>query len=267
MLFALCPSAQAQEPGKIPRIGYLTVPSASAQAPRLEAFRRGLYELGYIEGKNILVEYRFAEGKLDRVPVFAAELARLKVDVIVAAGLTPTRSAKEATHTIPIVMAQDDDPVGNEFVASLARPGGNLTGLSTLSPEISGKQLELLNEIVPNLSRIAVFGTSTRPGNALVLKEAANAAQLLGLELKPLEVHSYSELEKAIEVAKMDRSQAIHFLPSTIFLAERTKNHCPGRKQSIAGNVFRQIVCRGGRFHVLRASLWRPLSARRDLRQ
>lgn len=201
------------------------------------------------------------------MPVFAAALARLKVDVIVAAGLTPTRSAKEATHTIPIVMAQDDDPVGNEFVASLARPGGNLTGLSTLSPEISGKQLELLNEIVPNLSRIAVFGTSTRPGNALVLKEAANAAQLLGLELKPLEVHSYSELEEAIEVAKMDRSQAIHFLPSTIFLAERTKNHCPGRKQSIAGNVFRQIVCRGGRFHVLRASLWRPLSARRDLRQ
>ena len=258
MLFALCPSAQAQQPGKIPRIGYLTVPSASAQAPRLEAFRRGLYELGYIEGQNILVEYRFAEGKLDRVPVFAAELARLKVDVIVAAGLTPTRSAKEATHTIPIVMAQDDDPVGNEFVASLARPGGNLTGLSTLSPEISGKQLELLNEIVPNLSRIAVFGTSTRPGNALVLKETKNAAQLLGLELKPLEVHSYSELEKAIEVAKMDRSQAIHFLPSTIFL---------GRKQSIAGNVFRQIVCRGGRFHVLRASLWRPLSARRDLRQ
>jgi putative ABC transport system substrate-binding protein len=183
MLFALSPSAQAQQPGKIPRIGYLTVPSASAQAPRLEAFRRGLYELGYIEGQNILVEYRFAEGKLDRVPVFAAELARLKVDVIVAAGLTPTRSAKEATHTIPIVMAQDDDPVGNEFVASLARPGGNLTGLSTLSPEISGKQLELLNEIVPNLSRIAVFGTSTRPGNALVLKEAANAAQLLGLEL------------------------------------------------------------------------------------
>lgn len=106
MLFALCPSAQAQEPGKIPRIGYLTVPSASAQAPRLEAFRRGLYELGYIEGKNILVEYRFAEGKLDRVPLFAAELARLKVDVIVAAGLTPTRSAKEATHTIPIVMAR-----------------------------------------------------------------------------------------------------------------------------------------------------------------
>ncbi|MGE5059566.1 MAG: ABC transporter substrate-binding protein [Betaproteobacteria bacterium] len=246
MLFALCPSAQAQQPGKIPRIGYLTVPSASAQAPRLEAFRRGLYELGYIEGKNILVEYGFAEGKLDRVPVFAAELARLKVDVIVAAGLTPTRSAKEATHTIPIVMAQDDDPVGNEFVASLARPGGNLTGLSTLSPEISGKQLELLNEIVPNLSRIAVFGTSTRPGNALVLKEAANAAQLLGLELKPLEVHSYSELEKAIEVAKMDRSQAIHFLPSTIFLAERTKITARVENSQLPAMYFDRLFAEAG---------------------
>ena len=114
-----------------------------------------------MEGKNIVIEYRYAEGKLDRLPALAAELVRLKVDVIVTAGPVATRAAKEATKTIPIVMAQDPDPVGNGFVASLARPGGNITGLSTLAPEISGKRLELLKEIVPRLSRVAVFGTST----------------------------------------------------------------------------------------------------------
>ena len=135
-----------------------TVPLQSA---RIEAFRQGLRELGYVEGKNIVIEWRCAEGKLDRLPALAAELVRLKVDVIVSAGPTATRAAKEATATIPIVMALDADPVGSGFVASLARPGGNITGLSTLAPEISGKQLELLKEIIPKLSRVAVFGNST----------------------------------------------------------------------------------------------------------
>ena len=133
----------------------------SAIPARIEAFRQGLRELGYVEGKNIVIEWRYAEGKLDRLPALAAELVRLKVDIIVTAGPTVTRAAKEATVTIPIVMALDNDPVGNGFVASLARPGGNITGLSTLSPELSGKQLELLKEIVPKLSRVAVLGTST----------------------------------------------------------------------------------------------------------
>src|SRR4029077_2506370 len=130
---------------------------------RIEAFRQGLRELGYVEGKNIVVEYRDAEGKQDRLPALAAELVRLKVDVIVTPGTLPTRVTKEATSTIPIVMAQVGDPVGSGFVASLARPGGNITGLSSLAPELSGKRLELLKEIVPKLSRVAVFGTSTRP--------------------------------------------------------------------------------------------------------
>ena len=121
-----------------------------------------------MKGKNILIEYRYAEGKLDRLPALAAELVRLKVDIIVTSGAPVTRAAKEATTTIPIVMAQDPDPVGNGFVASLARPGGNITGLATLDPQISGKQLELLKEIVPKLSRVAVLGTSTRPGNAKI---------------------------------------------------------------------------------------------------
>ena len=170
LLFALSPSVDAQQPVKVSRIGFLALPP-SANAARNEAFRQGLRELGYVEGKNIVIEWRFAEGKLDRVPALAAELVRLKVDVIVTGGAGSTRPAKQATNTIPIVMAQDPDPVGNGFVASLARPGRNITGLSTLAPELSGKQLELLKEIAAKLSRVAVLGTSTSPANAQSLRE------------------------------------------------------------------------------------------------
>ena len=141
-----------------------------------------------MEGKNIVIEYRYAEGKTDRLPELAAELVRLKVDVIVTGGPSVTRAAKEATVTIPIVMAFDNDPVGNGFVASLARPGGNITGLSTLAPEISGKQLELLKEIVPKLSRVAVLGTSTNPGNAQALREIELAAGAFRVRLQHLDV-------------------------------------------------------------------------------
>jgi putative ABC transport system substrate-binding protein len=158
--------ATAQQPKKVPRIGFLFTVSASSGAPRIEAFRQGLRELGYVEGNNILLEYRYAESKLDRLPALAVELVRLKVDVIVTSNSGPTRSAKAETSTNPIVMARDTDPLGNGFVASLARPGGNITGLSSLAPEISGKHVELLKEIVPRLSRLAVLGTLTDPGNA-----------------------------------------------------------------------------------------------------
>jgi putative ABC transport system substrate-binding protein len=171
LLFALCSSAAAQQPKKVPRIGILHGASASSVAARTEAFREGLRERGYVEGKNILIEYRYAEGKSDRLPVLAAELVRLKVDIIVSTGPIVTRAAKEATSTIPIVMTNEGDPVGTGFVASLARPGGNITGLSTLAPELSGKRLELLKEIIPQLSRVAVFGTSTLPDNAQRLRE------------------------------------------------------------------------------------------------
>ncbi len=146
--------------------------------------RRVCASLGYVEGKNIVIEFRFAEGKVDRLPALAAELVRLKVDVIVTGGATDTRAAKEATDTIPIVMVQDNDPVGSGFVASLARPGGNITGLSTLAPELSGKQLELLKEIVPKLSRVAVFGTSTNAGNAQTLREIELAAGAFKVKLQ-----------------------------------------------------------------------------------
>src|SRR5258705_13023287 len=139
LLFALCFPASAQQPAKVPQIGFLGSLSFSTNPARREAFRQGLRELGYVEGKNIVIEWRSAEGKAERLPALAAELVRLKVDVIVTAGPGSTRAAKEATPTIPIVMGQDTDPVGNGFVASLARPGGNINGLATLAPEIGGK--------------------------------------------------------------------------------------------------------------------------------
>jgi len=162
--------AQAQQPKKVSRIGYVAGASRSTISARIEAFRQGMRELGYVEDKNIVIEWRFGEGKQDRLPALVAELVRLKVDIIVTGGPISTRRAKEATVSIPIVMAQDTDPVGSGFVASLARPGGNITGLATLAPEISGKRLELLKEIVPRLSRVVVFGSSTEPANAQSLK-------------------------------------------------------------------------------------------------
>ena len=152
MLFALCPPVEAQQPTKLPRIGFVTAGSASTIAARIEALRQGLRDLGYIEDKNIIIEWRFAEGKVDRLPALVAELVRLKVDVLLSAGAAVTGPAKNATKTIPIVMAQDTDPIGNGFVASLAQPGGNITGLSSYSAELNGKRVELLREIVPKLS-------------------------------------------------------------------------------------------------------------------
>ncbi len=151
--------AEAQKAGKVYRIGYLAGASPAAIPERVEAFRQGLCELGTVEGKNIVIEFRWAKGKLARIPALAAELVHRKVDVIVTIGTLSTRAAKEATSTIPIVMAQDPDPIGNGFVASLARPGGNVTGLSKLFPELSVKRLELLRETIPKLSRLAIFGT------------------------------------------------------------------------------------------------------------
>jgi putative tryptophan/tyrosine transport system substrate-binding protein len=223
MLLALCLSAQAQQPQKVPRIGYLSSVSPSVISDRTEAFRQGLRELGHVEGKNIVIEWRYAEGKPDRVSEVAAELVRLKVDLIVTTGPPVTRSAKEATSTIPIVMAQDPDPVGNGFVASLARPGGNITGLSTLAPEISGKQLELLKEIVPKLSRVAVLGTSTRPGNAQSLRELELAAGTFGVRLQYLDVLSSKDIETAFRAASKGRAEAVLVLGGPVLNSHRTQ--------------------------------------------
>src|SRR5262244_192691 len=207
--FLAAVAVEAQQTKKIPRIGYLGVNPRSVNLARIEAFQQGLRELGYSEGKNIVIEWRSAEGKVDRLPALASELVRLKVDIIVTNGPTSTRPAKEATVTIPIVMAQDNDPVGNGFVASLARPGGNITGLATLAPELSGKQLELLKEIVPKLSRIAVLGNSMNPGNAQALKETQLAARELGLQVYSVEVSSADKYEGAFKAATKARSAAL----------------------------------------------------------
>jgi len=223
MLFALSLSAEAQQPTKIPRIGYLLGVSLSASSTRTEAFRQGLRDFGYVEGNNIIIEWRSAEGKFDRLPALAAELVRLKVDVIVTAGPIPTRAAKEVTSTIPIIMTQDPDPVGNGFVASLARPGGNITGLSTLAPELSGKQLELLKEIIPKLTRVAVFGTSTRAGNAQALKEIELAAGAFKVKLQYLDVLDPKDIETAFQAATKGRAEAVLVLQSAVFFSQRTQ--------------------------------------------
>ena len=220
-LLSIAPFVEAQQPTKVPRIGFLGATPPSSVSARAEAFRQGLRELGYVEGKNIVIEYRYAEEKLDRLPALAAELVRLKIDVIVTAGATSTRAAKEATVTTPIVMAQVNDPVGNGFVASLARPGRNITGLSTLAPEISGKQLELLKEIVPRLSRVAVFGTSTQPGNTQSLKATELAAGALTVQLQYLDVRGPKDIETAFQEARKGRAEAVLVLQSPVFNSQR----------------------------------------------
>jgi putative tryptophan/tyrosine transport system substrate-binding protein len=185
ILFALCVSAEAQQPGKVPQIGIL-VPSGDPSTPsrQVEAFRQGLRELGYIEGKNILVEYRYAEGKQDRIPSLVAELVQLKVDVFVVTSLRAIRAAMQATKTIPIVMVTTVDPVASGLVVSLARPGGNITGLTRLTRELTGKRLELLKEVAPRISRAGVLWDATGTG----FKEYEAAADALKIQLHSLGV-------------------------------------------------------------------------------
>jgi putative ABC transport system substrate-binding protein len=215
--------AEAQQPTKVPRIGFLATVTLSNIPGRTEAFRQGLRELKYVEGKNIIIEWRSAEEKLDRLPALAAELVRFKVDIIVTGGSAPTRAAKEATSTIPIVMANDPDPVGSGTVASLARPGGNITGLSTLAPEMSGKQLELLKEIVPKLARVAVIGTSTTPGNAQMLREVERVAKAFGVKLQYLDVLGPKDIASAFRAASKGRAEAVLVLQSPVFVNERAQ--------------------------------------------
>jgi putative ABC transport system substrate-binding protein len=222
-LLAVAVIAEAQRPVKVPRIGYLGATSLSASALRIEAFRQGLREHGYAEGENIVIEYRYAEGKLDRIPALATDLVRLQVEVIVTAGSINTRAAKKATSTIPIVMAQDPDPVGNGFVASLARPGGNITGLSNLGPELSGKRLELLKETVAGLARVAVFSTSTFLGNAQILRETGLAADALRVQLQFIDVLDPKDLQTAFRAARKGRAEALLVAAGPVFTSQRTQ--------------------------------------------
>ena len=200
--------AQAQQPARIPRIGILIAASASSYSARVEAFRQRLRELGYVEGKNIVIEYRYAEGKLERLPDLAAELVRLKVDVIVTTG-PAILAAKKASATIPIVFAAASDPVGSGLVSSLARPGGNITGLSLMAPDLDGKRLELLKEAFPKVARVAFLWQSGGSRGNLPLTEMEAAAKALGLKLLSLEVRSLDDFESAFARAKREGAQAL----------------------------------------------------------
>jgi len=226
-------------------------PPPSTNVGRIEAFRQGLRELGYVEGKNIVIEWRYAEEKFDRLPALVAELVRLKVDVIVTSGPQSTRVAKEATVTIPIVMGFDPDPVGGGFVASLARPGGNITGLSTLSPELSGKQLELLKEIVPKLSRVAVVGDSNEPGNAQALKEVELAAGAFKVQLQYLDVLNLKDIEHSFQSASKQRAGAVLVLAGPVMVAHRTEVVNLAAKNRLPAMYFRSdFVEAGGLYSV-----------------
>jgi len=234
LLFTVSYPASAQQPTRMSHIGFLTTVPLSVIAARTEAFRQGLREFGYQERKNIVIEWRSAEGNQNRLPALAAELVQANPDLIVTAGSPVTRAVKNATSTIPIVMSLDPDPLGNGFIASLARPGANITGLSTLNPEISGKQLELLKEVVSKLSRVAVLGSSTRPGNEQILTEAKNASAKLGIRLQYLDVLNSADVETAFRAANKERAQALLVLTGPQLNSRRrqlinlaTKNRLP----------------------------------------
>ena len=218
-LFAVS-SVEAQQSTKVPRIGYLSGVSPSAETARRESFSRGLRELGYVEGKTIIIEHRYSEGNYNRLAGLAKELVRLTPDLIVTGGSPSTRAAKEVTSSIPIVMTNDPDPVANGFVASLALPAGNVTGLSTLAPELSGKRLGILREVIPTITRIAVLATSSSPAYAPVKNEIDLAAKALKLQLQYQDVLDSKDIEPAFRAATKRRADALITLNSGILVSQ-----------------------------------------------
>jgi putative ABC transport system substrate-binding protein len=244
LLLAPCSAVEAQQTGKIFRIGFLDSSTASGMAGLLDAFRQGLNKLGWIEGKNIIIEYRFAEQKNERLPELAADLVRLKVDVIVAAWQAAA-SAKKATTTIPIVMTNAVDPVGAGLVTSLARPGGNVTGLSALSPELNSKRLEILKDAVPKLARVGLLRPSAAP---LQLKEVRPAAVALKLKLEEIETQPDPKgLESAFQTGKQKQVGAIMMMATRTFFAERKRIvELAGRYRLPAIYFQKEFVDEGG---------------------
>src|SRR3989454_5688285 len=216
-------AAEAQPREKLPRVGYLSPgsPSEPFRRRRFEAFRQGLRELGYVEGQNIAIESRWAEGRYERYFALAADLVRLKVDVIVAVGGRATQDAQQATRTIPIVMSVVIDPLGSGLVASLARPGGNVTGLTIMASDLVGKQFEVLKEVVPKVSRVALLWNPANPGSAPQLREAEAAARALGVRLQTLEARGPQEIDSAFAAMTRERAGALLILPDAIFGNQR----------------------------------------------
>ena len=221
ILFFL-PVADAQQPHeKVPRIGYLSL--RAGVELREEAFLKGLREIGYVDGQNIVIEWRFAKGKEDLLPGLAAEIVQLKPDVVVAAGNQAVQAMKAATTTIPIVIGQVSDPVGLAFVDSLARPGGNITGLTTAASDISGKRLELVKETFPTITRVALLLDARNPGHKLFLKDTAAAAPALGVQVQNLELRRLSDIDNAFQTARDLRTEALIVTASGIFITNQDR--------------------------------------------
>ena len=221
MLFALCFSAEAQQPGKVPRIGFLGNSTAALEANLIGPFREGLRDLGYIEGKNISIEYRWAEGKYERFPDLIAELIALKVDVVVIAGTPATQAYQKARTSIPLVVVAVGDPVGTGIVASLNRPGGNITGLTSISPELEGKRIELLREVIPKLSHIAVLWNPKNAYHAIENKQVEAAAAALRMKVLYLGVETHEQLDNAFAQIVKERPGALLVLADRVFLHNR----------------------------------------------
>ena len=214
---------EAQAPAKVHRIGFLSPRSPTDNPHLLEAFRQGLRELGYVEGQNIAIEYRFGEGRPERLPALAADLVRLKVDVIVTGAPPAPEAAKQATSTIPIVFAVTGDPVAQGLVASLARPGGNITGLANLAQEVVGKQLELLKEVAPKVSRVAVLQNPSNHAHPFVLRQAEGAARALGLQLHIVQARTPAAIDAAFAAMRSQRAGGVLVLRDSLFSAQRTQ--------------------------------------------
>src|ERR1041385_3494211 len=221
LLFGPCSSTEAQQAKRVPVVGYVDAGSPATTGERAQGFTQGLNELGYVDGQNLTIEYRWADGKLDRLPAFVADVVRSRVDVIVSSATPAIRIAQEQTTTIPIVMAGVTDPVGVGFVASLARPGGNITGLTHLAPDLTGKRLELLKEVVPRLLRVAVLWNPQQPGQAVAYKESQVAAQTLKLILIAMEARNREEIERVLSGAGKERAEAIFELPDPVIFLNR----------------------------------------------
>ena len=247
LLLAFSFPARAQQPERIPRIGYLGNSSAVLERDFVDAFRQGLRDLGYAEGHNILIEFRWAEGKYDRFPEFAAELVRLKADVLLTAGTPGALAAKQATQTIPIVMAVSGDAVGTGLVQSLARPGGNITGLTRMTRDLDGKRLELLKEVVPSLSRVAILLNPANPISARGWSEAQSPAKALRLKLEPAEVKAAEEFEAAFAAIARQRPGGLFIIADQFLLAHQTQIVDFGARRSLpAIYPYSEFVDAGG---------------------
>jgi putative ABC transport system substrate-binding protein len=239
--------AEAQQAAKVPRLGFLGNSTAALEANLVGPFREGLRDLGYVEGRNILIEYRWAEGQYERFPALIAELVALKVDVIVTAGTPASLAVKKATTSIPLVMVAVGDPISVGLVASLARPGGNVTGLSSIAPELEGKRLELLREVVPKLSHIAVLWNPDNPFHAGSLKETRAAAHVLGIKVQPLGVRVSEEFPAAFAAILRERPGALLVLADRLFLHNRARIVDFEAKHRLPGvYAYRELVEAGG---------------------